>query len=123
MRVRIYQPSKSATQSGRGRTHAWLIEPVLETRRVPESLNGWTAAGDTLSELIGKLKFTTVDEAAAFAIAKGWEIADIAAPHLRKAPKSNYLDNFKYQSPIAPTVMNHGSPPDKAPPAIVGKTS
>ena len=121
MQIRIYQPSKSATQSGRGRTHYWLIEPVLETKRAPESLNGWTAAGDTLVELTGKLKFDSADEAAAFALSRGWEIADISAPHLRKAPKSNYLDNFKYQSPVAPVQMNPGSPPDKTPPIV--KTS
>ena len=113
MNVRIYQPAKAATQSGRGK-RAWLIEPALATKRAPEPLMGWTAAGDTLGELTGKLKFTTPEEAVAFAHGRSWTVVDVAAPHLRTMPVSNYMDNFKYTSPVAPASVGIGSPPTKA---------
>lgn len=113
MQVRIYQPSKTAMQSGRAKSSTWMIEPVLETRRQPEPLMGWTAAGDTYSELYNKLKFDSAEAAAAFAKCRGWSYL-IIEPHKRHAPRSNYLDNFKYQSPAAPTSTPPGGKADTA---------
>jgi len=93
MKVRIYQPAKTAMQSGRAKDH-WLVEPDLQTARIPDPLMGWTSAGDTMNELQGKLKFTTAAEAVAFAQGKGWEYA-ISSVHERKITPKNYLDNFK----------------------------
>ena len=38
MRVRIYQPCKSATQDGTAKTQNWLVEPELVAARLPEPL-------------------------------------------------------------------------------------
>ena len=80
MRVRIYQPAKSATQSGRGRARGWLLEPELATARLPEPLMGWLSAGDTYGELKGRLRFATQAEAEAFAAKNGWENPGSSCP-------------------------------------------
>ena len=94
MHVRIYQPSKSATQSGRGKTHHWLIEPERPTARTPETLMGWASAGDTLGELLGRLTFSTLEAAVAFAEKQGLAYT-ISQPGTRRIPPKNYLDNFR----------------------------
>jgi hypothetical protein len=98
MRIRIFQPSKNAMQSGRAGMDDWRIEPELATPRVPESLMGWVSAGDTLSELCGRLRFRTREEAASFARRKGWEYF-VEEPALRRIRPRNYLDNFRIIRP------------------------
>ena len=98
MRVRIYKPAKSAAQSGRAKSDAWLLEPELLTPRTPEPLMGWVSSGDTMSELKGRLKFRSAEEAMAFARRKGWEYL-VEEPEERKSIPRNYLDNFKIVRP------------------------
>jgi len=98
MRVKIYQPARTATQSGRARTHWWLIEPELPTPRTPEPLMGWASAGDTLGELRDKLRFGTVEEAMLFAQRNGWEYY-VAEPEERIVRPRTYLDNFRIVRP------------------------
>ena len=99
MKARIYQPAKSATQSGRARTALWVLEYELETQRRPEPLMGWTASGDTLNQVC--LEFPTREEAIAYAQRKGWEYTAGDAPTRIVTPR-NYVDNFKYR-PVAET--------------------
>ena len=98
MRVRIYRPAKTASQSGRGKTHEWVIEPEILTPRTPEPLMGWISAGDTMSELRGRLRFHSQAEAASFAARKGWE-SIIEEPAERRLTPRNYLDNFRITRP------------------------
>ncbi len=98
MNVRILQPAKSATQSGRGRSEKWLIQPVLATSRAPEPLMGWVSAGDTLSELQSSLRFSTAEEAVAFAMKQGWAY-EVEVPQERQIKPRNYLDNFRTVRP------------------------
>jgi hypothetical protein len=98
MRVRIFQPSKSATQSGRAQTAEWLIEPELVTARTPDPVMGWASAGDTLGELRGRLKFENEQEAISFAEKQGWEFS-VIKPKARIVQPRNYLDNFKWIRP------------------------
>lgn len=98
MRVRIFKPAKSAAQSGRARTHEWLLEPELLTPRVPESLMGWVSAGDTLSELRDRMHFSSPEEAIAFARRNGWEYV-MEEPAERNIRPRNYLDNFRIVRP------------------------
>lgn len=97
MKVRIYQPAKTAMQSGRAKTSKWVIDPELISARAPEPLMGWTSAADTLVELLGKLKFDTAEKAAAFAAEKGWAYT-VLPTHTRTVQPKNYLDNFVYQA-------------------------
>jgi len=96
MKVRIYQPSKAATQSGRAKTHQWLLEYEIETPRRPEPLMGWISSGDTLNQV--KLRFDSKEDAIAFAERKGWEYAVQDAAARRVRPR-NYADNFRMDRP------------------------
>jgi hypothetical protein len=69
MQARIYRRSKTAMQSGRGKTHSWVLEYEPATPRRPEPLMGWVASGDTLNQV--QLAFPTREEAVAFAERKG----------------------------------------------------
>lgn len=98
MRVRIYKPAKSAAQSGMAKTEAWALEPVQATGREPEPLMGWLAAGDTFSGLQGVLRFTTRDEAVAFAQKQGWTYTVVDPAKRSVKPRSN-LENFRIVRP------------------------
>ena len=93
MDVRIYKPSKSATQSGRAHTGCWVLEYEPETPRRPEPLMGWTSSGDTLNQV--RLEFRTKDDAIAFAQRKGWGYT-LQMPHERILRTRNYIENFRY---------------------------
>jgi len=92
MQVRIYQPAKTATQSGRARTKGWLLEYEIETPRRAEPLMGWISSGDTLNQV--RLGFDTREEAVAFAERKGWAYS-VQEPHERRVRPRNYADNFR----------------------------
>ena len=98
MRVRIYKPTKSASQSGRSKNTHWLLEPELLTARTPEPLMGWVSAGDTLSELKGRLRFPTCEEAVDFAKRHNWDYVLEQHAERRLSPR-NYLDNFRIVRP------------------------
>lgn len=98
--VKIYQPAKSAMQSGRAKTAFWLLEYELETKRKPEPLMGWVASKDTLNQV--RMRFKTKEEAVAFAEKNGWTF-QIAEPKARQVKGRTYLDNFKYTPPVRAT--------------------
>jgi hypothetical protein len=92
MLARIYQPAKSAMQSGRGKTGQWVLEYIPTTRRTPDPLMGWTSSGDTLNQV--RLKFDTIEEARQFAAREGLDYA-IQPVHERKLRPRSYAYNFK----------------------------
>jgi hypothetical protein len=98
MHVRIHKPAKSSMQSGRGGLDEWRIEPAPATPRTPEPLMGWVSADDTLTELCGRLRFRSPEEAASFARRQGWEFI-IEIPAERRVRPRNYLDNFRIVRP------------------------
>ncbi len=98
MRVRIFRPAKSAAQSGRAKTHQWVVEPELLTARIPEPIMGWASAGDTLGEMKNRLNFPSQEDALAFVKNKGWEVI-VEEPAERRVQPRNYLDNFKIVRP------------------------
>lgn len=98
MKVRIYQQSKNAMQSGRGKDGNWILEYETETPRRPEPLMGWTSSGDTLNQV--KLNFHSAQDAIAFAEKKGWTYT-VQQQHMRTVRPRNYADNFRYTPPEA----------------------
>jgi len=92
MHVRIYQPAKSAMQSGRANTREWVLEFAPGQRQMVDPLMGWTGAGDTRRQL--RLKFTTVEEAVAYAQKHGLAYV-MEAPHQRRLAPKAYADNFR----------------------------
>ena len=89
-KVKIYKPSKTATQSGLKKFDKWVLE--FETKDPSKNpLMGWESSSDTFSEL--KLEFSTKDLAINYA--KKMKISyEIVEPKKRKTVKKSYADNF-----------------------------
>ena len=94
-KARIFRSPKSAMQSGRARTHEWLLqyEPT-EAKRI-DPLMGWYGSGDTQAQVT--LAFPTAEAAAAFAEGKGisYEVEHAPIVHTEIKPRS-YADNFRF---------------------------
>jgi hypothetical protein len=93
MLARIYQPAKTAMQSGRALTRKWLLEFEPEVASQIEPLMGWTASGDMRQQV--RLEFDTREEAVAYA--KKHAIAyQVFEPHTSKTRARAYSDNFRF---------------------------
>ncbi|GGG36619.1 hypothetical protein GCM10010964_25620 [Caldovatus sediminis] len=96
-RARLYQPPKSAMQSGRARARGWVLEfAPAEPKRI-DPLTGWCGSGDTVATQL-RLHFDTKDHALAYARANGIAIEVEAPPPSERAairPKA-YADNFRW---------------------------
>jgi hypothetical protein len=92
MEARIYRPAKSAMQSGRGNTRAWVLEFVNPgARRRPDPLMGWTGNDDTSGQV--RLTFETREQAIAYAEREGLNFTVEEARERKRLVKS-YADNF-----------------------------
>ena len=90
-RARIYQPSKTAVQSGRAKTRFWILEPEMTEKKVPDPLMGWVGSGDTGQQVM--LRFPTKEAAIAYARKHGIEYR-VYVPHRRVIRPKSYADNF-----------------------------
>ena len=89
-RAKIYNPSKSAMQSGLGKTNKWILE--FETKDPTKNpLMGWESSSDTFTEL--KLEFSSKELAINYAKKKKINF-EIIEPKKRKIVKKSYADNF-----------------------------
>ena len=93
MRARIYQPPKTAMQSGFAGTHQWVLEFEPSSPRRPDPLMGWISSADTQTQV--RLHFDTRDEAVAYADKQGL-LYDLELPHVRRVKPKAYADNFRY---------------------------
>ncbi len=91
MQVRIFQPPKTAMQSGRAGTRRWLLEHEPASAREVEPLMGWTSSGDTRAQL--RLWFDSKEEAIAYAQRKGL-MYSVEEPRQRAVRPKAYGDNF-----------------------------
>ncbi len=93
MTARIFQPTKTAMQSGRAKTHKWVLEFEPAERKAHDPLMGWTSSGDTRQQL--RLEFASCEEAVAYAKAHG--IAHVVVPARgRTVPPKSYAANFAW---------------------------
>jgi len=90
--VRIFRPSKTAMQSGRGKIHQWLMEFETNAPNRVEPLMGWTSGADTRNQL--RLRFESREEAEAYAAARGLT-AVVLEPQERTLKPKSYADNFR----------------------------
>ncbi|KAG0369920.1 Ndufs4, NADH dehydrogenase Fe-S protein 4 [Gamsiella multidivaricata] len=92
---RIYQQAKAATQSGIANTGYWRLDfdTDLEAGRFENELIGWASSADYMQALA--MKFTSKEDAAAFADKQGWDYT-IQEPNKKVFKKKIYADNFKY---------------------------
>jgi len=93
MAVRIYRPSKTATQSGRAGTSKWVLEYEPAARATADPLMGWTSSGDTKQQV--RLRFDTEAEAVNFAKKQGLAYR-LVEPKERPVRPKAYADNFRY---------------------------
>lgn len=93
MRARIYQPARSAMQSGLGKSRVWVLEFAPASAREIDPLMGWTATSDTETQV--RLRFDSREAALAYAAAKGID-AEVTEPKARQANirPGGYGENF-----------------------------
>ena len=89
-KARIYKPTKTAMQSGRGKSKNWLLEfDTLDNGINP--LMGWESSKDTMSEI--KITFSTKTQAINYAKKNNIDYY-VIEPKKRKIIKKSYADNF-----------------------------
>jgi hypothetical protein len=90
--VRIYKPAKTAMQSGRAKTHQWVLEFEPGAKKSPEPLMGWSSSTDTEAQV--RLRFATLEEALSYAERKGLA-ATVQEAHDPVVRPKSYADNFR----------------------------
>jgi len=93
MKVRIFQPSRNAMQSGRAKTQNWLMEFDQRAPREIDPLMGWTSSADTTQQVT--MVFASKDEAIAHAQREGYEF-DLREKAPRVIRTRSYADNFRF---------------------------
>ena len=89
-KARIYIPSKTAMQSGRGKQKNWILE--FETRDPNDNvLMGWESSDDTLKEV--KLKFSSKENAIEYANSNDI-VHTVIEPKQKIFVIKSYEDNF-----------------------------
>ena len=93
MRARIYQPAKTAMQSGTAKTRTWVLEFAPESPRFADPLMGWTGSSDTQAQV--RLTFDSKEAALTYAEENGVEVV-VLQPQ-RRGPNvraGGYGENF-----------------------------
>ena len=97
MVARIYRPSKTAMQSGKGKTVFWVVEHEATEPKTVEPLMGYTSSSDMLSQV--RLKFDTKEEAIDYAERNDIAYRLIEPKEQRRRPMA-YSDNFKFDRKV-----------------------
>lgn len=93
MVARIYRPAKTAMQSGRGKTHVWVLDYEPEKAKSIEPLMGYTSSGDMKQQI--RLRFSSREEAVGYAERHG--IAHrVIEPNEKAVRHLSYSDNFRF---------------------------
>lgn len=95
--VRIFRPAKTAMQSGRAKTHEWVLEFEPKDAARPDPLIGWVGSADTRKQL--RLTFETMEEAVAHAKRNGY-VYTVQQPKERQVKPKAYADNFASNRPM-----------------------
>ena len=95
IQARIYQPTKTAMQSGAAKTKDWVVRFEPRVARQIDPLMGWTSSSDTAQQV--ELKFPTREAAVAYCEK---HILDfyVHEPRHRKFKSKSYSDNFRYNA-------------------------
>ena len=94
--VRIFQPAKTAMQSGRAKTKDWVMEFEPADASVPDPLIGWVGSRDTRKQV--RLRFHTEEDAVAYAQKHGYTYS-VQRPKQRRIKPKAYADNFAFKRP------------------------
>ena len=93
MLAKIYQPARSAMQSGQAGTRSWTLEYAPGQAREVDPLMGWTSSGDMASQV--RLTFDSREEAVAYAEHNGLAF-EVSEPKKRRhfLRQNGYGENF-----------------------------
>ena len=89
-KAKIYIPTKTAMQSGRGKQKNWILEFETKDPSI-NPLMGWETSSDTLEEII--LKFSTKEKAIEYAKKNNISFK-IIEPKKKEFVIKSYADNF-----------------------------
>ena len=89
-KAKIYIPTKTAMQSGRGKLNKWVLE-FLTKDSSTNPLMGWVTSTDTLGEVI--LKFSSKEKAIEYAKANNISYT-VIEPKKKEFVIKYYADNF-----------------------------
>ena len=91
MQARIFQPAKTAVQSGRRKTREWIVEFEPRSRKEADRLIGWVGSDDTSQQV--QLRFPSKE--AAIAYCRREDLAfQVFAPRTRVVRPKAYAENF-----------------------------
>lgn len=93
MSAKIFSPSKTAMQSGKGKTGQWILEFDPALPRKIDPLMGYTTSGDMKSQI--RLVFATAEEAVAYAEKHSIDYR-VQEPKEARRRKISYAENFSY---------------------------
>ena len=89
-KAKIYIPTKTAMQSGRGKLKKWILEFETKDPTI-NPMMGWESSNDTMGEI--RLEFSTKDKAIEYA--KNNNISyKVIEPNKRKFIIKSYAENF-----------------------------
>lgn len=91
--VRIYQPAKTAMQSGRANVKNWVLEFEPGSRKETDTLMGWVGSSDTNGQV--RMRFSSKEDAMAFAKKNGLSF-QVFDPKKRRIKPKAYADNFAF---------------------------
>jgi len=89
-KAKIYIPSKTAMQSGRGKLKKWVLQFETKDPSI-NPLMGWETTTDTLEEVI--LKFSTKEQAVEYAENNNISYT-VVEPKKKEFVIKSYADNF-----------------------------
>jgi len=89
-KAKIFKPSKTAMQSGHGKSNKWIIEYITDDPGI-NPLMGWESSSDTFTEL--NLEFQSKESAIEYA-KKNKIDYEIIEPKEKKMVIKSYSDNF-----------------------------
>ena len=89
-KAKIYIPTKTAMQSGRGKLKKWVLEFLTRDTQL-NPLMGWESSTDTLGEVV--LKFSSKEKAIEYAKANNISYT-VIEPEKKEFVIKSYADNF-----------------------------
>ena len=92
-KVIIFQPTKSATQSGKANIKRWYLETIDIGRSNIDTLMGWYGQNEEYKNL--RLKFSNLESAIEYAKLNELEYEVKKVEETKKVMRS-YADNFRY---------------------------
>jgi hypothetical protein len=93
MSAKIYRPAKTAMQSGKAKTHSWVLEFDQESPRTIDPIMGYTSSADTRQQL--KLTFESLEQAEDYAKRNNIEYRVVQPKEVLRQSLS-YSDNFRF---------------------------